>query len=62
MKNLAIFYGAKSSEHDISIITALQVMNNLNKEKYNIVPVYIHNDNSWYVLDDYKNMNNYEKS
>lgn len=59
MKNLAIFYGAKSSEHDISIITALQVMNNLNKEKYNIVPVYIHNDNSWYVLDDYKNMNNY---
>ena len=59
MKNLAIFYGAKSSEHDISIITALQVMNNLNKEKYNIVPVYIHNDNSWYVLDDYKNLNNY---
>lgn len=59
MKNLAIFYGGKSSEHDISIITALQVMNNLSKEKYNIVPIYIHNDNSWYILDDYKNLNNY---
>ena len=53
MKNLAIFYGGKSAEHDISIITALQVMNNIDTKKYNIVPVYIHSDNSWHILDGY---------
>lgn len=53
MKNLAIFYGGKSAEHDISIITALQVMNNIDTKKYNIVPVYIHSDNSWHILDSY---------
>lgn len=59
MKNLAIFYGGKSVEHDISIITAIQVMNNIDKTKYNIVPIYISESNSWYVLDDYLNLNIY---
>lgn len=59
MKNLAVFYGGKSAEHDISIITAMQVINNLDKTKYNIVPVYIDYDNSWQVIKDYKNMNIY---
>ena len=59
MKNLAVFYGGKSVEHDISIITALQVMNNVDKSKYNLIPIYIHTDNHWYILDDYKNLNIY---
>lgn len=59
MKNLAVFYGGKSAEHDISIITAMQVINNLDKSKYNVVPVYIKYDNSWHVLEDYKNMHIY---
>lgn len=59
MKNLAIFYGGKSVEHDISIITAIQVMNNLDKTKYNIIPIYISEFNNWYILDDYLNLNNY---
>ncbi|MBE7075152.1 MAG: D-alanine--D-alanine ligase [Clostridiales bacterium] len=61
MKNLAIFYGGKSAEHDISIITALQVLNNLDKQKYNIVPVYISNINTWHVLKDYEKINIYAK-
>jgi len=61
MKNLAIFYGGKSAEHDISIITALQVLNNLDKQKYNIVPVYISNINTWHVLKDYEKINIYVK-
>lgn len=59
MKNLAVFYGGKSAEHDISIITAIQVMNNLDKEKYNIVPIYIDYDNSWHILDKYEDMHIY---
>lgn len=40
MTNLAIFFGGKSVEHDISIITFLQTLSGLGNE-YNIFPVYI---------------------
>ena len=42
----AVFYGGKSAEHDISIITSMQVINNLDKTKYNVIPVYIRKNNS----------------
>ena len=62
MKNLAIFYGGKSAEHDISIITAIQVMQNLDKSKYNIVPIYIDKNNKWISPKDYVNINIYAKN
>lgn len=40
MKNIAVFFGGKSVEHDISVITALQAIKNLGKD-YNVIPVYI---------------------
>lgn len=43
MINLALFFGGKSVEHDISIITALQTMNGLGKE-YNLIPIYINSN------------------
>lgn len=43
MKNIAIIFGGKSVEHDISLITALQAMANMPK-KYSIFPVYIKTD------------------
>ncbi|MBE7082429.1 MAG: D-alanine--D-alanine ligase [Clostridiales bacterium] len=59
METLAIFYGGKSAEHDISIITAQQVMAVLDKTKYKIVPIYIDKNNNWHVVKDYENMNIY---
>jgi len=59
MENLAIFFGGKSSEHDISIITAIQVMNNVDIRKYNLVPVYIDEDNAWHYVDEYSKIDNY---
>lgn len=41
MKNIAIFYGGRSYEHDISIITAIQVMTYIDSKKYRIIPVYM---------------------
>ncbi|MDD4839981.1 MAG: D-alanine--D-alanine ligase [Clostridia bacterium] len=40
-KKVAVFFGGKSCEHDISIITALQAMNNLDRSKYEVCAVYI---------------------
>lgn len=39
-------FGGKSVEHDISIITAIQVMKNLDQSLYDIIPLYLDKDNS----------------
>lgn len=47
-KNLAVIFGGKSTEHDISIITANQLMNAVDTQKYNLIPVYIADSGEWY--------------
>lgn len=46
MKNIAVIFGGKSVEHDISIITGLQVISNL-KDEHNVVPIYISREGVW---------------
>ena len=46
---LGVFFGGKSVEHEVSIITAIQAIENLNKEKYDIIPIYITKNNKMYV-------------
>lgn len=41
MKNILVMFGGKSPEHDISIITACQLMRNIDRSKYIVTPVYI---------------------
>ena len=61
---LAVIFGGKSVEHDISIITAMQVLKNLSPS-YNTLPVYIHPDGKWYIgdnLDRAETFLNFEKN
>ena len=44
--NIAVVFGGVSCEHDISIITACQVMNVLN-EKHEVIPIYIDKTGIW---------------
>ena len=46
--NLAVIFGGMSTEHDVSIVSGISVIKNLNKEKYNIFPIYIDNNGNWY--------------
>ncbi len=39
--NIAVLFGGNSVEHEISIISSMQAIENIDKEKYNIIPVYI---------------------
>lgn len=48
-KNLAVTFGGRTVEHDISIITALQLMGNADKNKYNVIPIYIDRGGKWYT-------------
>lgn len=59
--NIAVFFGGRSTEHEISVISANQAMAAMDAEKYNIIPVYISKQGRWYtgeLLRDVKNYRN----
>lgn len=51
-ENLIVLFGGVSSEHDISIISALQAIKNVDTNFYNVIPVYLAKNYKWYVGKD----------
>lgn len=47
--NIGVFFGGRSTEHEISVISASQAMSAINKEKYNVTPIYISKSGKWYT-------------
>lgn len=45
---VGVFFGGKSPEHEVSIITGIQAIEHFDKQKYEIIPVYIAKDGRWY--------------
>ncbi|MDE6227363.1 MAG: D-alanine--D-alanine ligase [Muribaculaceae bacterium] len=58
--NVAVFFGGRSVEHEISVISALQAINAFDQEKYNIVPIYISKQGRWYTGKDLLDIRNYK--
>lgn len=58
-KNVAVFFGGRSTEHDISIITAISaIIKPLElTKKFNVIPVYITKDGKWFSDPKLKNVN-----
>lgn len=46
-KKLGLVYGGKSAEHEVSLSTALAVMQAVDFDKYEVIPVYITYDGEW---------------
>lgn len=46
---LGVLFGGVSVEHEVSIITAIQAINKIDKVKYDVVPIYIAKDGKWYT-------------
>lgn len=47
--NVGVIFGGKSVEHEVSVITAIQTMDHIDKEKYEVIPIYITKDLQWYM-------------
>lgn len=45
---VGVFFGGRSTEHEISVISANQAINAIDSNKYEIIPVYISKDGKWY--------------
>lgn len=50
---VGLIYGGKSGEHDVSLQTGFSVLNALDYNKYNIVPIYIDRDGRWNMGQTY---------
>ncbi len=47
-KNVLVLYGGMSPEHEVSIVSALQVMHALKEGGYNVYPGYVSKEGEWY--------------
>ena len=48
---LGVIFGSRTCEHEVSIISAVQLMRNVNREKYDVIPVYISQKGEWFTGD-----------
>ena len=59
---VGVIFGGETVEHEVSIISAVQAMANIDTNKYDIVPIYISKDRVWYTgkmltdIEIYKDM------
>ena len=61
MKNLGVIYGGISLEHEVSVITAVQLMKNVDKSKYNLIPVYVDKKGNWWTGSSLNDISYYGK-
>ena len=57
--NIAVIFGGESCEHDISIITGLQLCANVNIQIHSVLPIYIDKVGNWLVGKDLGDIDNY---
>ena len=50
-KRLGVIFGGTSTEHEVSIVSGTSVIKNLNKEKYEIYPIYIDKAGEWFEFE-----------
>lgn len=46
---LGVIFGSRTCEHEVSIISAVQLMRNVNREKYDVIPIYISQKGEWFT-------------
>lgn len=49
--NIGILFGGKSAEHEISLISAQNIINSLDQKKYNLVLIGINKKGNWFLQD-----------
>lgn len=58
-KQLGVIFGSRSCEREVAIISAVQLMRHADREKYDVIPVYIDEAGSWYTGDVLTDINSF---
>lgn len=61
MKNIIILFGGSSAEHEVSVISGLQVLENIDRKKYTPYAIKLTKDNLFEFYDGFKNRKDYLK-
>ena len=59
--NIAVFFGSRSCEHDVSIVSALQCIEVTKAAGFNVTPVYISRDGLWYTGEPLENIETFRE-
>lgn len=57
---VAVMFGGKSVEHEVSVISGIQAIMNMDTELYDVIPVYINKNNEMFIGDDIGNIDAYK--
>jgi len=56
---VGVLFGSRSVEHEVSIVTAMEIFAVLDKEKYEVTPIYIDKNGKWYTGKDLDKLESY---
>ncbi|MBN1679711.1 MAG: D-alanine--D-alanine ligase [Anaerolineae bacterium] len=59
-RTVGVIFGSRSVEHDVSIVTAQQVMQAMQPHKYDVVPIYITRDGRWITGAGLRDLKNFQ--
>lgn len=57
--NIGVFFGGRSTEHEISVISASQAMHAINRDRFDVTPIYITKQGEWFTGDALFDVANY---
>ena len=57
---VAMLFGGKSVEHEVSVISGIQAIMNMDTDKYEVIPVYMTKKNEMYVGDNIGKIESYK--
>lgn len=57
---IAVIFGGRSVEHDVSIVTGHQVIDAFKSERNEVVPIYISRDGKWYTGEPLRKLDNFK--
>ena len=58
--SVSVFFGGRSVEHEVSVISAMQAVAAIDKNKYDVVPVYITKDCEYYTGERFGDIESYK--
>ena len=57
---VGLFFGGRSAEHEVSVVSALQAYENINKEKYEVIPIYVDKTGHFFTGHKFLDIKNYK--
>lgn len=59
-KRIGVIFGSRSCEREVAIISAVQMMRHLDRDRYDLVPVYIDESGAWYTGEALTDINTFK--